>query len=242
MTTIYFAPHQDDELIVLGVDIAHQTEIDQKNTHVWLCTDGSASCVHRCLADGSQDCTLHTEPHHFQMTSQEFTAARDREYTLSCRSMGVLPENIHISPLRRKDQGLTVEAAEAIMLDAISQFPTGEPVVIHTLSDFYAHRKQQDDHRNLAIAARNLLLAGKVQKVVLALEYEALVNCRETFPDTEFTDLHADPKEYEKLAAAAGAYRRWAPEEGFYAVGYHSCQHEFVALLKDPRTVLHHYE
>lgn len=242
MTTIYFVPHQDDDLIVLGVDIAHQTEIDPKHTHIWLCTDGSASCVHRCLADGSQECTLHTEPHHFHMTSAEFSAARDREYMLSCASMGIPQENIHISPLRRKDQGLTVEAAEAIMLDALSQFPAGEPVSLHTLSDFYAHRKQQDDHRNLAIAARNLLRAGKVQEVVLTLEYEALLNCRETFPDTEFTDLHADPKEYEKLVAAAGAYRRWAPEEGFYAVGYHSCQHEFVALLNDPRTVLHHYE
>ena len=59
------------------------------------------------------------------------------------------------------------------------------------------------------------------------------------FPEVTFTEFSADDVELEMLTAAAGAYRRWDPDQGFYAVGYHSVQHEFVTLLRDPRILIH---
>ena len=239
MTTLYFAPHQDDELIVLGVDLCRSTRAQADSTHVYLCTDGSASGVRKSLCNGACDCTLHQEPHYFQLSVGEFIAARDREYWLSCAAMGVPEENIHISPLRQRDQGLTFDAAEQIILDALAQVPAGESISVRTLSPCYAHRKQQDDHRNLGLAAQKLFQEGKFQELVLILEYEAMADCGKYFPQVDFTKIQADPDDLEKLTAAAAAYRRWDPEAGFYAVGYHSVQGEFVALLQDPRTMVH---
>ena len=239
MTTLYFAPHQDDELIVFGVDICKSTRKDPHSTHVFLCTDGSASGVKHSLCNGATDCTLHTEPHHYTLTTEAFIAARDREYRLSCLSMGVPEENIHISPYRKKDQGLTFEAAEAIIRDAVSMVKSGEPVSVRTISPLYAHRKQQDDHKNLGLAAMKLFREGLFQDLVLIQEYEAMADCDQYFPEVTFTEFSADDAELEMLTAAAGAYRRWDPDQGFYAVGYHSVQHEFVTLLRDPRILIH---
>ena len=239
MTILYFAPHQDDELIVLGVDLCKSTRSNPATTHVYLCTDGSASGVRKSLCNGATDCTLHPEPHHYTLTTEEFIAARDREYRLSCFSMGVPTENIHIPPLRQRDQGLTFEAAEAIIRDALSQIGSDVFVSVRTISPLYAHRKQQDDHKNLGLAATKLFREGKFQELVLILEYEAMEDCFQRFPETSFTEIQADTDDFEKLTTAAAAYRRWNPENGFYAVGYHSVQGEFVTLLRDPRVLFY---
>ena len=239
MTTLYFVPHQDDELIALGVDICKSTRNHAPNTHVYLCTDGSASGVRHSLCNGATDCTLHPEPHHYTLTTEEFIAARDREYRLSCFSMGVPTENIHIPPLRQRDQGLTFEAAEAIIRDALSQIGSDDFVSVRTISPLYAHRKQQDDHKNLGLAAMKLFREGLFQDLVLIQEYEAMADCDRYFPEVAFTEFSADAVELEMLTAAAGAYRRWDPENGFYAVGYHSVQNEFVTLLRDPRVLFY---
>lgn len=239
MTTLYFAPHQDDELIVLGVDLCRNAREQADSIHVYLCTDGSASCVRGSLCNGAFDCTLHEEPHCYNLTVDEFIAARDREYRLSCAAMGVPEENIHISPLRKPDQHLSLNDAEQIILDALSQVPAGETVSVRTLSPCYPHRKQQDDHKNLGLAASKLFREGKFQELVLILEYEAMEDCFQRFPETNFAEIRADDDDFKKLTAAAAAYRRWDPENGFFAVGYHSVQGEFVTLLGDPRTIIH---
>lgn len=40
---LYFAPHQDDELLTLGVDACRAISSGEYDVHIILCTDGSKS-------------------------------------------------------------------------------------------------------------------------------------------------------------------------------------------------------
>ena len=55
---IYFAPHQDDELLSMGVDICNSIK-KGKDVHVVLCTDGSSSGVKNILKNG-KTCKKHS--------------------------------------------------------------------------------------------------------------------------------------------------------------------------------------
>ena len=93
-TIIYFAPHQDDELLSMGVDICNSLK-KGKSVHVVLCTDGSGSSVKRKLNDG-KSCNKHPGEHIYDLSEQEFIQARDTEFVASCLALGVKRENIHI--------------------------------------------------------------------------------------------------------------------------------------------------
>ena len=58
---VYLAPHQDDELTNLGVDICRDAA---EGAEVWclLFTDGSSSFVREFLGNG-QECSLHPGKH-----------------------------------------------------------------------------------------------------------------------------------------------------------------------------------
>ena len=91
---LYFVPHQDDELLGYGLDIAKETKLNSENVYVFLCTDGSSSGVRRMLCDNKEECFLHEGKHQYTLGSEEFSKARDREFILSLIALGVKKENI----------------------------------------------------------------------------------------------------------------------------------------------------
>ena len=60
-TIIYFIPHQDDELLSMGVDICDSLK-KRKNVHIVLCTDGSGSSVRKRLNNGGGDNIRESKP------------------------------------------------------------------------------------------------------------------------------------------------------------------------------------
>lgn len=48
--TLFFSPHQDDEILSMGSAIIEHVE--KSDTHVILCTDGSKSVIRKVLDDG----------------------------------------------------------------------------------------------------------------------------------------------------------------------------------------------
>lgn len=237
---LYFSPHQDDELIVFGIDISRMTDITSIDCHVYLCTDGAASCVHRTLNNGAENCGLHSGRHCYPLSTKEFTAARDQEFRLSCQRLGVSGENIHISPWRTPDQHLTLRDAEKIILDALNRFENPAEISVRTISPWFGIRKQQDDHRNLGLAAMKLFRDGKFGELVLIAESTMDADCRTCFPEISYTELIPSETDYQKICSAADAYKIWDPERGFYAIGYHSVMNEFESLLANPSSYIHY--
>ena len=231
MEVFFFAPHQDDELTNLGIPLC-RTLGEGASAHVVLCTDGGASGVKRMLINGG-GCAWHPGEHNFTLDGPAFTAARDREFYESCRALGVPEGNILISPLRGPDGGLTAENALAVMRDAMKDIPPQERAVV-TLAPL-PQADQNRDHAAVGYAARTLFDAGEC--VILTLVWEFILLPPE--PEmAELVHLVPTPSQFENIKKAAAAYRRWAPAEGRYAVGYHSVADEFDDFLRDPLCVI----
>ena len=230
-TAVFFAPHQDDELNNFGAAVCRDLDAGLE-VRVVLCTDGSASGVKRALGSG-EPCHMHPGRHVYPLTDAEFTAARDREFTASCRAMGVPEEGIVISPLRGRDGALTVEQAAEIIRAALADL-NPHTTAVRSLFPVTAFR-QNPDHTALARAAETAFRTG----AFAALEqYYELIFTPPTPPDIRLERLRPDAAGRARMLAAADAYALWDPANGRYAIGYHSVADEFIALRKDPVSIL----
>lgn len=227
----YFAPHQDDELNNLGVDICRECEKGH-DVFCTLCTDGSSSFVRKFLGNG-EECFLHPGRHVYHMERPEFAMARDREYRASCQSLGIREDRILISPDRAQDGSLSVEKAEGIIRDFLACHPQDE-ITVKVIMPASGCR-QNPDHTNLGNAAKKLYAEGAFSH--LELFFEPLLWGE---PSPEKAEVErVDPENGEqrkKILKAVAAYNIWDPDKGFFAVGYHSVKDEFDAFAADPHT------
>ena len=93
-TVLYFIPHQDDELLTMGIDIVNSVNLGM-DVHVILCVNGSKSSVKKTLNNG-KTCSFHKNKHTYDLIFRDFVSARDREFIESCICLGIPISNIHI--------------------------------------------------------------------------------------------------------------------------------------------------
>lgn len=211
-TILYFAPHQDDELLTFGVDITSAIA-HKKDVHVVLCTNGAKSYVRQIL-NNRKTCPWHSGKHIYNLSESKFTAARDTEFIQSCMALGVKPENIHILPHRATDGNLQTEFAEAIIIDYLSQF--GGKSTVCTI--YHGNGENQHrDHKALGFAAENLFKEGIIQKLRFFCEPYCLKDSTATFMCKKAT-----PNDIRRIKFALKAYSLWKPQRQRYAIGYHS--------------------
>lgn len=227
-TLLYFAPHQDDELLSMGIDICRSLKKGHE-VHVILCSDGSKSYVRDLLGNG-KTCQKHEGTHCYELSVAEFIQARDREFKASCLALGVPEENIHIPERRAVDGSVYWSTIEKLILEYVTSF--GTDAVVCTLSPNNGPL-QHKDHKTLGRVAAYLLKSGRIRKVRFFVEpylYDRIAANPRLIPvDPEI--LTATEETAEKIRAAIGAYSLWAPEQQRYAVGYHSVTSEFNDFL-----------
>lgn len=233
---LFFAPHQDDELLTLGI---HACALNNRNAnvHIFLCTDGSKSSVRRNLCNG-RGCSLHKGIHSYELSIPEFVAARDAEFRTSCASLGYPPASVHIASNRCLDGELSVENAEAILRTALSGFP--EISCVCTISPFGGDT-QHPDHRNLGLAAIQLHEQGVIPQLILFVEPYCIQSSRDAYPELALTSSHPTKKVLRQLTNAVNAYTTWDPENRRYAIGRHSVPRSFDDFLADPIAYYHTY-
>ena len=229
-TVLYFAPHQDDELLTMGLDICRSVA-KKWDVHVILCADGSKSYVRGLLNDG-KSCSKHEGEHCYELSVEEFIAARDREFVGSCMALGVPRENIHIPEKRAVDGSVTVEEAEAIMLHYLEKL--GKDAYVCTINSGNGDN-QHRDHKAVGKAAENLLNRGVIREVKSFVEpylYHKIIANSWILPVDPYVE-QATEAESEKLKNAIGSYSLWDPQQQRYAVGYHSVTTEFNDFMKE---------
>ena len=153
---LYFSPHQDDELLTMGISIRnalHTNGLD--SVHVVLCSDGLRSSARERLCDGAK-CPLHEQEHIYSLSTEEFIDARDREFLGSCLALGVRPQNIHFGSKRMVDGSVDVEGAESIIQRWSSKYPGATVCTVSPEVGATQHR----DHRAVGAAAVSLLQRG----------------------------------------------------------------------------------
>lgn len=96
--SLWFSPHQDDEVLTLGYGIINDI-LNGYDVHVILCTDGGGTGVLRKWRNGTT-CNLCQTIHYgyvgTNFTREEFSKYRDFEFVNCCLHLGVKSENIHI--------------------------------------------------------------------------------------------------------------------------------------------------
>lgn len=229
-TMLYFAPHQDDELLSMGIHIC--TSIQKGcDVHVILCSDGAKSGVRNTLHDG-KECKKHDGLHQYDLTIEEFIQARDQEFTDSCLALGVSADHIHIDKHRGEDGALAVAAIENLITEYIKKYGTDATVCTISPSN---GPKQHRDHKALGQAVANLVNKNVIRKAFLFIEpyhYADIVENPRLIP-VEATKITADGSVSKKIQAAIDSYSYWNPDEHRYAVGYHSVTTEFDDFLSE---------
>lgn len=229
-TKIYFAPHQDDELLSMGVDVCASV-LAGDDVHVVLCSDGSKSGVRRTLCNG-KTCAKHEGKHTFELSTPEFIQARDREFTDSCLALGVPRENIHIHEKREVDGSFVTKNGEAIIRHYLEKL--GKDALVCTISPSNG-AAQHRDHKALGKAADNLVMSGVISAARFFVEpyhYHQIAENPRAIPVLPEIQK-ASPKVAQRIRNAIAAYSLWNPTEGRYAVGYHSVTTEFDDFLKE---------
>lgn len=235
-TVLYFPPHQDDELLTYGIDIAASVK-NGYDVHIIMCTDGAGSNV-RLRLGNREYCEQCHDTHVFDLTKEDFTATRDQEFFGSCDALGVKRENIHFEDERIPDGSVTVEAAKALIKKYVERF--GEDCTVCTM---YPNPPeiQHMDHRNLGLAAKELYDEGSIKHLVLLEEpYVAVI--ADHAPGEEPKIFYAPEDIAKQLEEAVSSYFLWDPSNKRYAVGFHSVPDEMEQLKTEKGLYYHTYE
>ena len=236
-TVLVFSPHQDDELLTLGA-WAQRAIAQGCDGHVVLCADGAKSCVRGVLADG-QTCDKHDGVHSYNLDEDAFSDARDREFLASCQAIGYRPSRVHFAPRRAVDGCLSEDQAREIIQWFLAVYPEAEVCTISPLVGDAQHR----DHRCLGQAALGLYREGAIRKLNLFVEPYCLDAFRQNNPAVNLERVAAAADEDAAcLSNAISQYCLWEPDQGRYAVGYHSVTGEFDAFMKEPASFWHSAE
>lgn len=230
---LYFVPHQDDELLAMGVDICSSLEKGW-DVHVILCTDGANSNIRHVLADGKA-CEFHSGTHEYALPAELFSQSRDLEFTESCLALGVKRENIHIPEKRIGDGKLTEPAVRELMLHYLKKL--GKHSVVCTMSSNNGSI-QHRDHKMMGRAAESLMRQRVIRSYRAFIEpyyFEKVKDSARMVP-VDPTIVYGNESILERVRNAAAAYALWAPEQNRYAVGYHSVPREFDDFLKDVKS------
>lgn len=229
-TLLYFCPHQDDELLTMGIDICASV-LKKYDVHVILCSDGSRSNMRKVLNNG-KTCSKHEGTHCYDLSIEEFVQARDREFLGSCAALGVKPGNVHIPEDRAIDGSLSVEQAEKRIRQYLSLY--GEDALVCTISPNNGPA-QHRDHKALGKAAENLVNRGVLKEVRFFIEpyhFPQIAENPRLIPVDPFV-RKASPRMQKAIRQAIHSYSYWNPTEQRYAVGYHSVHTEFDDFLKN---------
>ncbi|MFC7786005.1 PIG-L family deacetylase [Rossellomorea sp. GCM10028870] len=209
-TSVFYAPHADDETLSLGPSILRQ--IDKGNeVAVVLLSHGEASQSIKQINENLQEKNLPP------ISKEEFGDSRVKEFKKSVEELGVEPENVYIYDL--PDGDIKEDEVMAIMKEMNERYPEARH---HALSFHDPHR----DHAASGAALKKLVEDGTIQSALYYLPVQE-------FENLEYDDTYPVPDDLsDEYTKSLDAYRIWEPDEGFYRIGYTSVESYFVEAGK----------
>lgn len=209
---IFYTPHQDDETLFAGQILAHHAMVGRRVIIV-SATDGSTTAmIHTLNGKRSngwwQGFHYPAREGYGPLTPSDIARARDLELIAAGGLLGAWPNDIHLRPGVREPE-ITLAQAESMIRHYAALYPDAGHY-----TTWWGDRDR--NHATLGQALRNLPL--KDRRWVARAEYGVGVPYR--------------APEGAKLMArrATSAYRSWAPEQGLFAIGYHSVAPYFAEV------------
>ncbi|MCA1065390.1 PIG-L family deacetylase [Rossellomorea sp. AcN35-11] len=209
-TSVFYAPHADDETLSLGPSILHQIDKGHE-VAVVLLSHGEASQSINKINDNLTEESLPP------ITKEEFGNSRVKEFNKSVEELGVKPDNVYIYDL--PDGAIKEEDIMDIMKEMNDHYPEARH---HALSYRDPHR----DHAASGEALKKLVEDGTIPSALYYLPVQE-------FENLDYDDTYSVPDEFsDEYEKSLDAYRIWEPDEGFYSIGYISVEPYFVKAEK----------
>lgn len=214
---IFYAPHQDDETLFMGQVIAHHA-LAGRDVHVVLGSDGSTSRIRNAL-NGLEGNAWWGGSHYPErefystLSTADFAAARDRELVAACGQLGVQPGNIHLE-LGTRGPTIDVPGAEALIRRYDDLYPDAGHYSMWWGDGDPTHKALGTALRNLAVSEPGTF--NDCRWMVRTDQIASSGSVPYALPATTAATI-------QRMARRAGwAYRSWAPQQGLFAIGYHS--------------------
>ncbi|MCF3942681.1 PIG-L deacetylase family protein [Oceanobacillus alkalisoli] len=207
---IYYIPHQDDEVITFGVSIHDHVEKGH-DVHVVLLTDGANSAVR----------------HQLDLTKEEFSEARNREFDLAVEILGVDAD--HVEKLGHADGDLQVEDVEEVIREYQERYPDASHKT-------FSYHDPHHDHANAGHALRNLMKEGIIEDGTFYFGNNF------TPLDVEIKEDHYEEDYLETIIEASRAYKEVDMDKGMYGIGWKSVPEYFITLEENPVSPYHELE
>lgn len=214
----FFTGHQDDEIVTLGKALAHHVYAERE-ANLILATDGSTTGARDVLngqkASGWWGGTHDPEIEGYaELTPADIAAARDREYVGSGLQHGIPLERIHLNKEHRGPT-LDVDQAMALIIRRREESPDAG-IYTHHWDDI------DDTHAALGTALKELhtrspLDWADVRWMVRPEQVGEIPGAMPYGVPASYAD-----KVRVLMTRAARCYAAWAPQQGRFAVGYHS--------------------
>lgn len=238
LPAVFFAPHQDDETLQMGVEIGRHVTAGRPVTVVGV-GDGTAS-VALAVLNGAQ-CGFHGYAHPVAdgpLTGGEMGAARTVEQTSAVRALGVAEFVPGVYP----ETQLTVAVWREVLLQHEHRVAAGGTVFVPTPWETTSGLGNPD-HGNGGVAMLQLRAEGRYPGAAVRFSvfsrYWGVAGC----PDG-ITRGPGTGAEGARLVAAADAYRAWSPAATAYGIGWcHSVPADFQAgfVTPGPRYLMQRY-
>lgn len=247
---LFVAAHPDDETLAMSAAIVAHVAAGQ-DVHVLVLTDGDASGV-RPVLNGTGVNPWWGVQHspagegYVPLDTAAFAAARVRELETALRSMATgLAGTLTVHRAGLGDQTLTQASATAAILAVCDVIDPGAAVGVRLKGHTWVSQLDANpDHVAIGAAVRQLAIdqPARFGAAVGGPRYYILPGYWSD-PDLSLVDERWDTPADAGMSArarnAARAYAAWAPEQGRYAVGWHSTTGWFEALSAAPKSMYH---
>jgi LmbE family N-acetylglucosaminyl deacetylase len=209
-TSVFYAPHADDETLSLGPSILRQIDKGNEVTVVLL-SHGEASQSINKVNENLREKNLPP------ISKEEFGDSRVKEFKKSVAELGVKSENVYVYDL--PDGEIKEDDVIEIMKEMNERFPEARH---HALTYNDPHK----DHATSGKALKKLVEDGTIQSALYYLPVQE-------FENLDYDDTYPVPDDLsEEYTKSLDAYRIWKPGEGFYRIGYTSVKSYFVEAGK----------
>lgn len=239
MDCLFFVPHQDDEVLTMGVAIAQHVK-DGDNVKVIMTTDGGGSQIIKTLVNGkscNKNCDNITDKHNIGLSRDGFVSARDREFKNACIKLGVKPENIIISTVRYLNGKINSNSTTAEFNIAVKEFEeivskhiTKTNIKVKTTTPYGGD--SQIEHRALGQAVKNVTQRKGITDVRYYIDPYKLASYNGA--NSYWKESESKTSELgKKVIAACKEYGKWKPAspDYLYAIGWHSVPDEFKQAM-----------
>lgn len=218
MNVFYLIPHQDDEVLQVGIDI-YRDVMNGDNVRVILFTDGSRTSS---IKDINRRLKSEGKP---LISSEKIATARNKEFELALSTLGVNKENI--TYLGYINKGLL---KTDVMKHLDSIIKSNNNVVLKTLSrELVNHKDGSLDHLAITWATEDC-----EKNYNIPASYYVRSERDSILTDRKYKTISLTDDEKEIMRKALSAYTIWDPSNGFYSVGGFSVGGSFANKKNNP--------